>query len=91
MKCLLDIAGNCRHPAKSGPTDDGRCASCTLYIGPMRGLGDVVARITNATGIAGAVHAVKPNCRCGDRLAALNRAVPFADSMAKETPNGPNV
>lgn len=91
MKCLLRVADTCRHPAKAGPTDDARCASCTVYMGPARGLGDIVARMANATGIAGVVQAVNPNCRCGPRLAAMNQAVPFADTTAKDSTNGPNV
>lgn len=60
------------------------CARCMHYRGPLRGIGDVVARVTAATGIDAVVHAVAPNCNCGARRAALNAAVPIADSTTKE-------
>jgi hypothetical protein len=46
---------------------------------PSRGLGDVVAKITHATGIDKLVKAAtgKKGCGCAKRQAALNAAVPF--------------
>jgi hypothetical protein len=46
-------------------------------------MGDVVAGLAKATGVAGLTRAVetatgKP-CGCGGRRAALNRAMPFTD------------
>jgi hypothetical protein len=45
----------------------------------IRGLGDVVAAITKATGIDRLVKAVtgKKGCGCGKRRAALNKLMPF--------------
>jgi hypothetical protein len=45
---------------------------------PSRGLGDVVAKITHATGIDRVVKAVTGGgCGCEERQAALNAAIPF--------------
>lgn len=44
----------------------------------MKGLGDVVAKVTESTGIAAAVKAVAgDNCGCAARRDALNRMFPF--------------
>ena len=47
-----------------------------------RGLGDTIAKITKATGIATAVNVVTAivggKCGCGDRQDALNKLVPYA-------------
>lgn len=52
---------------------------------PSRGLGDVVAKFTHATGLDKVAQAIstatgKP-CGCGKRQAALNEAVPFNKGM----------
>jgi hypothetical protein len=54
---------------------------------PSRGLGDVVKKITHATGIDKAVDFVaekvtgkKGGCGCAKRQAALNQMVPFKDA-----------
>jgi hypothetical protein len=51
----------------------------------IRGLGDVVAAITKATGIDRLVKAVtgKKGCGCGKRRAALNKMFPFSGSQPK--------
>lgn len=44
----------------------------------MRGLGDMVAKVTESTGIAAAVKAVLgDDCGCAARRDALNRQFPF--------------
>lgn len=47
---------------------------------PPRGLGDVVKKLTHATGIDKVVEAVagKKGCGCAKRQADLNAAFPFA-------------
>lgn len=56
------------------------CARCEHYRGPSRGLGDVVAKVAQATGVAAVVKAVAgEGCGCGKRREALNRAVPFRE------------
>lgn len=48
---------------------------------PSRGLGDTVAKITHATGIAAGVKAVTTamgiDCGCGKRQDTLNKLIPF--------------
>lgn len=56
------------------------CETCDQYRGPSRGLGDVVAKVAQATGVAAVVKTVAGDgCGCGKRRAALNRAVPFKE------------
>ena len=42
-----------------------------------RGLGDTIARITHATGIAQTINALQLPCVCPQVQAALNRAFPY--------------
>ena len=42
-----------------------------------RGLGDTVAKITRATGLAKIVKAVIPNCGCSGRQEWLNNKIPY--------------
>jgi len=48
---------------------------------PIRGLGDVVDRVTSATGVKAAVNKVSEKlgreCGCQQRREALNKLVPF--------------
>jgi hypothetical protein len=82
-RCFHELEGECLNPLVRGSASDEKCASCAHYRGPMRGLGDVVAAVTEATGVARVVKAVHPNCKCLERRAALNAAAPFPDK-----PNG---
>lgn len=58
---------------------------------PMRGLGDAVAAVTKATGIAHLTHAAAEllgvDCRCDQRREWLNEAVPFKPALT----SGPSV
>jgi len=79
-QCRHYFAGRCQHPEiKVAPTPEVY-SLCELYRGPARGLGDRVATITSATGIAAVVRAVSAatgtDCGCAKRRAALNAAVP---------------
>jgi hypothetical protein len=74
----------CIHMMVRREVSESDCAVCPHYRGPLRGVGDMVARVTAATGIDAVVHAVAPNCNCGARRAALNAAMPIADSTNKE-------
>ncbi len=48
---------------------------------PSRGLGDTVAKVLEATGVARVVKAVAgENCGCKKRQEALNRLVPYSES-----------
>ena len=42
-----------------------------------RGLGDTVAKITHATGIAKIVKIITPNCGCDERQEWLNKKIPY--------------
>lgn len=42
-----------------------------------KGLGDTVAKITHATGIAKIVKIITPNCRCDERQEWLNQKIPY--------------
>jgi hypothetical protein len=56
------------------------CARCDKYKGPARGLGDVVHKVAQVTGVAAVVKRVAGDgCGCAGRRAALNRAVPFRE------------
>ena len=88
MSCTFRIAEVCRHPRlERRPVDDAACAACDRYAGPDRGLGDKVARLTRATGIAAATRVVsrvtgKP-CGCAQRRAKLNAAFPTSYPQAE--------
>ena len=47
------------------------------YETKSKGLGDTVAKITNATGIAKIVKIITPNCGCDKRQEWLNKTVPY--------------
>jgi hypothetical protein len=52
----------------------------------MEGLGDLVAKVTQATGIKAVVEAIAPNggCGCAQRQAMLNKLVPFGNEKQEE-------
>ena len=58
----------------------GICARCEHYAGPDRGLGDTVARVARATGIAAVARTVERvtgrPCGCAGRRVALNARFP---------------
>lgn len=81
MSCTFRIAEVCRHPRlERRPVDDAACAACDRYAGPDRGLGDTVARVARATGIAAVARTVERvtgrPCGCAGRRAALNARFP---------------
>lgn len=52
----------------------------------MEGLGDLVAKVTEATGIKAVVEAIAPNggCGCAQRQAKLNEMFPFGNEKQEE-------
>jgi len=42
-----------------------------------RGLGDTIAKITHATGIAKVVKIINPDCGCDERQEWLNKKIPY--------------
>ena len=81
LTCLYIRPGpRCVHELATPEQLPAACETCEHYRGPSRGLGDVVAKVAQATGVAAAVKAVAgEGCGCGKRRAALNRAVPFRE------------
>lgn len=82
MKCLFFHSNplRCKINAATPEQLPGACETCEHYRGPSRGLGDVVAKVAQVTGVAAAVKAVAgEGCGCGKRRAALNRAMPFKE------------
>jgi len=82
MSCTFRIAEICRHPRlERRQVDDEACAACPRYAGPDRGLGDRVARLAEATGIASVVRAVERvtgrPCGCQKRRESLNQKLPI--------------
>jgi hypothetical protein len=78
MSCTFRIAEVCRHPRlERRQVNDDVCAVCPKYAGPDRGLGDKVARLAEATGIAAVARTVERvtgrPCGCAARRAALNK------------------
>ena len=74
-------------PVYGAEPSPGICAQCEHYDGPARGLGDRVAAVTRATGIAAAARVVsrvtgKP-CGCSQRRAKLNAAFPTSCPQAE--------
>lgn len=70
--CVLGLHG--------GRPSAGVCARCSSYEGPSRGLGDVVHKVAQVTGVSAVFkRVVAENCGCAGRRAALNRAMPFRE------------
>ena len=61
-KCSLGLFG--------GSPTRMSCASCMSYSGNIRGLGDIVAKVAQVTGIAAVVK--RSGCNCGARRKKLN-------------------
>ena len=80
MTCRHHDGRGCSLGLFGGRPSPGVCAGCEHYDGPARGLGDRVAAVTRATGIAavaGALERVTGRpCGCARRRAALNAAFP---------------
>jgi len=81
--CRFANGTRCTHAGVGGDVGP-KCDTCRMYSGKPRGLGDIVAIAATVTGVAAVVDAVAPNCRCPERRAALNRAVPFTDTTPTE-------
>jgi hypothetical protein len=64
----------------------GEVLRCRIKGPRIEGLGDVVAKVTRAAGIAQAVEFVTGGeCGCPGRQAALNRLVPFGGDATTDT------
>lgn len=79
MTCAHSRANICRHPRLSrAKATIEQCSGCPHYDGPARGLGDVVHRVAEVTGVARVVKAVGGDCGCQKRREALNQTFPKA-------------
>jgi len=88
MSCKHHNGNGCSLGLYGGRPSPGVCGMCEKYDGPARGAGDIVHRVTRATGIATVAKAVervtgKP-CGCAQRRAALNAALPLPDESTDE-------
>ena len=75
----------CAHIDIFRPISDADCSTCPHYSGRFRGLGDVVHAVAKATGVAAVASALPFDCKCAQRRAALNAAVPIPDKAQGET------
>ena len=95
MSCRHHDGRGCSLGLYGGRPSPGVCAQCEHYDGPARGLGDRVAAVTRATGIAAATRVVsrvtgKP-CGCAQRRAALNERFPCtAAEQSRMNGHGPS-
>ena len=72
VRCAIKAAAPEQLPAA--------CETCDQYKGSSRGLGDIVHKVAQVTGVAAVVKRVAgEDCGCAGRRAALNRAVPFRE------------
>jgi hypothetical protein len=74
VKCRYAFGGVCRHiELPRLPAVSERCDGCDKYAGPARGLGDVVKKVADATGVS---KVAPKGCGCQRRREALNRILP---------------
>lgn len=68
--CTHMVDGKCSLGLFGGSPTRMSCASCMSYSGNIRGLGDIVAKVAQVTGIAAV--AKRSGCNCGARRKKLN-------------------
>ena len=89
MNCRYLHDGRCGMNLHGGAPSPGVCRICDRYVGPHRGIGDIVHAVAKVTGAAAAARiyegATGSPCGCAERRAALNAAVPFPDEAKKES------
>jgi hypothetical protein len=73
MTCVRLIEGKCSLGLFNSSPKKMQCASCMSYSGNIRGLGDIVAKVAQVTGIAAV--AKRSGCNCGERRKKLNEIV----------------
>lgn len=59
---------------------------CRMSGPRVQGLGDVIAKVTHATGIDRVVKAVTGGCGCDKRQSLLNRVMPIGPVVAEDPP-----
>jgi hypothetical protein len=73
MTCVRLIEGKCSLGLFNSSPKKMECAGCMSYSGNIRGLGDIVAKVTEVTGIA--ALAKRSGCNCGERRKKLNEII----------------
>ena len=73
MTCVRLVDGRCSLGLFNGSPKKMECAGCMSYSGNIRGLGDIVAKVTEVTGIA--ALAKRSGCNCGERRKKLNEII----------------
>ena len=78
MSCDHHNGEGCSLGLFGGRPSPGVCATCDQYQGKPRGIGDMVQKVAEKTGIKSVVEKVAgKDCGCGKRRDILNKAVPF--------------
>ena len=70
MTCVRLVDGRCSLGLFNSSPKKMECAGCMSYSGNIRGLGDIVAKVAQVTGIAAV--AKRSGCNCGARRKKLN-------------------
>ena len=73
MTCVRLVEGKCSLGLFNSSPKKMECAGCMSYSGNIRGLGDIVAKVTEVTGIA--ALAKRSGCNCGERRKKLNEII----------------
>ena len=79
MTCTHHNGKGCTLGLYGGRPSAGVCSRCDKYDGPLRGLGDVVHTVLTYTGAGAVAKAIAPNCKCTERRARLNAALPIGE------------
>ena len=80
---FYEVGSGCLVGHFDGEPTEEDCAGCDFYAGPPRGLGDRIARVTQATGIDRVFEATSGvtgrDCGCAKRRKKLNEQFPAKD------------
>ena len=78
MSCNHHNGEGCSLGLFGGRPSPGVCATCDQYQGKPRGIGDMVQKVAEKTGIKAVVEKVTGGgCGCNERRDKLNKLVPF--------------
>ena len=78
MSCDHHNGHGCSLGLFGGRPSPGVCATCDQYQGKPRGIGDMVQKVAEKTGIKSLVEKVAgKDCGCAGRRDKLNKLAPF--------------
>ena len=78
MSCDHHNGHGCSLGLFGGRPSPGVCATCDQYQGKPRGIGDMVQKVAEKTGVKAVVEKVTGgDCGCNKRRDKLNKLVPF--------------